>query len=268
MDLDLNKAKPNECFLKLDKTLSFAWIGPFLSSRANGYFLEKCSFFELLHQKSFFFELLHQKSFSSFFTRKEDIRLGTCCCLLYMRSLFWRSTTGFSQANRFAQKSSFLNFWCTFSLSHQLNVLIFSFLSTSLKLKQILWDYIMMETLPLVKYCKPSNFQIKFLKFSSFQATSSRYACFHISKGFSSSSFRSFFLFLFLSIICIVFVLFCAFLFSMFFFSLFYRHWQFSRPDESPVDWRLDRLDRHSLNTTRSRWARLGKYSREIQSRN
>lgn len=31
--MDLNKAKPNECFLKLDKTLSFAWIGPFLRGK-------------------------------------------------------------------------------------------------------------------------------------------------------------------------------------------------------------------------------------------
>ena len=62
---------------------------------------------------------------------------------------------------------------------------------------------------------------------------------------FCSQSFASFY-----------FVL-CFFL--RFSFSLFYSYWQFSCPDESPVRWRLDRLDRHSLNTTRSRWA--GKFA-------
>ena len=60
MDLDLNEAKPNECFIKLDKTLSFAWIGPFLSSRANGYFQTNVVFSSYFTRKVFF-ELLHQK---------------------------------------------------------------------------------------------------------------------------------------------------------------------------------------------------------------
>ena len=118
-----------------------------------------------------------------------------------------------------------------------------------------------MEKLPLVKYCKLSNFQIS--NFSSFRATSSRYAWPHISKGFPSS----FFLFTLSFLVSVVnhlhrFILFCAF-FLRFSFSLFYSYWQFSCPDESPVDWRLDRLDRHSLNTTRSRWA--GKFAGKFQ---
>ena len=119
-----------------------------------------------------------------------------------------------------------------------------------------------MEKLPLVKYCKLSNFQIS--NFSSFRATSSRYAWPHISKGFPSSFFLSFHTF---------FPCFCSQSFASFYFvlcfflrfsfSLFYSYWQFSCPDESPVRWRLDRLDRHSLNTTRSRWA--GKFAGKFQ---
>ena len=76
-----------------------------------------------------------------------------------------------------------------------------------------------MEKLPLVKYCKLSNFQIS--NFSSFRATSSRYAWPHISKGFPSS----FFLFTLSFLVSVVnhlhrFILFCAF-FYVFLFPCF-----------------------------------------------
>ena len=185
--------------------------------------LDKCSFFELLHQRVFS-SFFTRKVFSSYITRKEDVRLGRCW-LLNIWKAFWRSTTGFSQSNRFAQKSSFLNFWCTFSLSHRLNVFIFSFLSTSIKLKQILWDYLIMETLPLVKYCKP-NFQIS-ANFSNSPLSKlhhpDMHALIHQKDFLPLPSFLSFFLCLLLysQLSAWFFCLFCAFLFLMFFFSLF-----------------------------------------------
>ena len=82
----------------------------------------------------------------------------------------------------------------------------------------------MMEKLPLVKYRKLlSNFQISanFTKFSSFLATSSRYACPRIiSKGFPSSLFLFFQIF-FSSCFCTVNYLhrfLCFFVLLMFFF--------------------------------------------------
>ena len=148
----------------------------------------------------------------------------------------------------------------------------FSFLSST-KLKQILWDYITMEKLPLVKYCKPSNFQIS-ANFTNSPLSQLHHPDMHAlihQKDFLPPSFflsTHSFLVSVQSIICLIFLCFVLLCFWCFSFPLFYRHWQFSRPDESPVDWRLDRLHRHSLNTTRSRWAAMDKCSWEIQMKN
>ena len=69
--------------------------------------------------------LIDKCSFFDYFTRKEDISVQKREVPATFEKAFDARLSRFSQTNRYAQRSSFLNFWCTFSLSHQLNVLIF-----------------------------------------------------------------------------------------------------------------------------------------------